>query len=256
MTRPPRRGLPAGALVVALAGTLAVGLAGCRRADRPARGAEVAVASAGAGAATAAGAPVGVLRTTLTRHGDSIRAVATWDGPVAGVTVRLATAGGAVRDLPVAAAPAGGTATGASATTFLPVPAPGGAAEGTTCLLRSADTLACTPWQFVRPSAAAHPDVGAGRRLVIVVRPDGMQVDPDLGGRCTAWRAAHPTEPVWLAVNEAAVPACTGPNGRPTIAQFCAFALLPDGRKVKTAGSSNSPYCEEEFQRWLGERAS
>lgn len=241
-------GLPR-ALLAALAGAGAL-TAACRRPPGPAHASrgdrEVAVAAGGTVAGTGAGrAEVRALRTTLTRHGDSLRAVVTWKGAASGVVLRLATTGDGTREV----RPAGD----ASATTSLPVPRPGATAQGTACLVRiaSTDTLACTPWQFVRPSAAA-----AGRGIAIVVRPDGIQVDPDVDGRCAAWRAAHPDAPAWLAVNEAAVPACTGPNGRPTIAQFCAFALLPDGRKAKTAGSSNNPYCEEEFEHWLAERAS
>jgi hypothetical protein len=47
-----------------------------------------------------------------------------------------------------------------------------------------------------------------------------------------------------------------GPNGRPTVAQFCAFALLTDGRRVKTASSTNNVYCERLYQDWIRERTT
>ena len=47
-----------------------------------------------------------------------------------------------------------------------------------------------------------------------------------------------------------------GPNGKPTVAQFCAFAVLEDGDRVKTENSTNSPYCETLFQAWVRERIS
>jgi hypothetical protein len=57
-------------------------------------------------------------------------------------------------------------------------------------------------------------------------------------------------------VNHSAVPECTGPNGKPTVAQFCAFAVLQDGERVKTESSTNSPYCDELYQAWVRERIS
>ncbi|HEX7335797.1 MAG TPA: hypothetical protein VF252_01210, partial [Gemmatimonadales bacterium] len=79
---------------------------------------------------------------------------------------------------------------------------------------------------------------------------------PDVTGACARWQQAHPTESVWLEVNRTAVPDCTGPNRKPTVAQFCAFAVLPDGRRAKTANSANNPYCEELFEEWIRERFS
>jgi hypothetical protein len=52
------------------------------------------------------------------------------------------------------------------------------------------------------------------------------------------------------------VPECTGPNARPTVAQFCAFAVLPDRRRVKTTNSANNSYCDELFEEWIRERYS
>ena len=56
-------------------------------------------------------------------------------------------------------------------------------------------------------------------------------------------------------VNREAIPG-TGPNGKPTVAQFCAFAVLGDGRRVKTENSTNDPYCERLFQIWSRERVT
>jgi hypothetical protein len=40
------------------------------------------------------------------------------------------------------------------------------------------------------------------------------------------------------------------------VAQFCAFMVLSDGRKVKAANSANSVYCDELFEEWTRERYS
>ncbi|MGH7497409.1 MAG: hypothetical protein ACREL3_00985 [Gemmatimonadales bacterium] len=132
----------------------------------------------------------------------------------------------------------------------------------------------CTPWQFVRPSADAAPPkgqrvdssskktrraattTGSAQVLRIVVRPSGRQVDPDVGGKCAAWQRDNPGRPIWLAVNQSAVAPCMGPNGKPTAAQFCAFAVLEDGSRVKTRNSTNNPYCDELYQAWVRERLS
>ena len=57
-------------------------------------------------------------------------------------------------------------------------------------------------------------------------------------------------------MNQQAVRECTGPNGKPTVAQFCAFAVLSDGRRVLTASSQNVEYCDELFRRWSAERTA
>lgn len=135
----------------------------------------------------------------------------------------------------------------------------------------------CTPWQFVVPSAEQMPEAavdtarrrrragpdsvaaatgGAGQALRIVVQPSGIQVDPDPDGRCAAWQRENPTRSVWVEVNQKAVADCTGPNGKPTVAQFCAFAVLTDGRRVKTRNSSDDPYCDRLFREWSAERIS
>jgi hypothetical protein len=113
---------------------------------------------------------------------------------------------------------------------------------------------ACTPWQFVRPMATDEAAGATAQR--IVVQPAGLQVDPDVTGACARWQQAHPSESVWIEVNQTAVPDCTGPNRKPTVAQFCAFAVLPDGRRAKTANSANNPYCQVLFEEWIRERFS
>ena len=158
------------------------------------------------------------------------------------------------------------------------VPPTGQATAGTSCVstlyLGRLSHERCTPWQFVRPSASqASPDSTAldttGRKsgrpkrqaevarvARIVIHPEGQQVDPDVGGHCAAWQRKHPQESVWIEVNRTAVPDCTGPNGKPTVAQFCAFAVLDDGRRVKTANSAKSPYCDQLFQDWIRQRVT
>jgi hypothetical protein len=137
-------------------------------------------------------------------------------------------------------------------TVYLARPARGETLDGISCVAPEHGGVrveeSCTPWQYVRPSAATAASVNR-----IVIRPGGLQVDPDIGGRCAQWQRSHPGASVWLRVNETAVPECTGPNRKPAVAQFCAFAVLPDGKRVKTATSSNSPYCEELFVEWRRE---
>lgn len=157
----------------------------------------------------------------------------------------------------------------------LAVAAGPGAITGYSCVAAVRDDRlgreACTPWQYVRPSADASnapiaPDTSAsGRKPAraaavsvsrIIIAPQGQQVDPDVGGKCAAWQRQHPNVPVWIDVNVRAVPECMGPNGKPTVAQFCAFAELTDGRRVKTTNSADSPYCERLYQSWIRERVT
>lgn len=139
-----------------------------------------------------------------------------------------------------------------------PSPAVGQTVSGLSCVAAEhpgkTPEEACTPWQYVRPAAAEE---AAGTVLAqIIIQPTGLQVDPDIDGTCARWQQDHPSEPVWIVVNHTAVPECTGPNRKPTVAQFCAFAVLPDGRRVKVANSANNPYCEELFVEWIRERFS
>ena len=143
-------------------------------------------------------------------------------------------------------------------TLHLPAPAVGQTVSGLSCA--AADhppemtEESCTPWQYVRPAATEQ---AAGPTLItLVIQPTGLQVDPDVEGACARWQQTHSVDSVWIEVNRTAVPECTGPNRKPTVAQFCAFAVLPDGRKVKTANSVNNPYCEELFVEWIRERFS
>lgn len=154
-------------------------------------------------------------------------------------------------------------------TAIVPAPAPGQTASGYSCVAAvrhgRLGREKCTPWQFVRPSGEAADSGGktvAGAHAApsrvkrIVVEPEGVQVDPDMEGRCAQWQREHPGTSVWLETNRTAVPECTGPNGKPTVAQFCAFALLADGRKVATKASEGVPYCQRLFAEWGRERIS
>jgi hypothetical protein len=163
-----------------------------------------------------------------------------------------------------------------SDTLRLSSPEPGQTASGYSCVSgihRGRITReSCTPWQFVLPSAQQtpptqqdstqpgdrrRPAASAGAKVLrIVVQPAGLQVDPDTDGRCAAWQRTHPSRSVWVEVNEKAVADCTGPNGKPTVAQFCAFAIMEDGRRVKTTNSTDNPYCDRLFKDWSAERVS
>jgi len=144
-----------------------------------------------------------------------------------------------------------------SDTAYLPAPPAGQTAQGLSCVAARHGELppqvVCTPWQYVRPTASA---VVAALPRQIVVQPSGLQVDPDIGGRCAEWQRTHPPDSVWIEVNRKAVPECTGPNQKPIVAQFCAFAVLPDGRRIKTANSINNRYCDVLFTEWIRERLS
>ena len=156
-------------------------------------------------------------------------------------------------------------------------PEPGQTASGYSCVsgIHRGRIMeeSCTPWQFVLPSAEQAPlpsrdtvpgarepkrsaTAGAEKILRIVVQPAGLQVDPDTGGRCAAWQRENPSRSVWVEVNEKAVADCMGPNGKPTVAQFCAFAIMADGRRIKTSNSTDNPYCERLFKDWSAERVS
>jgi hypothetical protein len=142
-------------------------------------------------------------------------------------------------------------------TAYLPTPAAGQTVQGHSCVAarhwEQPLQEVCTPWQYVRPAAALAAAVPPRQ---IVVQPRGLQVDPDVGGRCAEWQRTHSPDSVWIEVNRKAVPECTGPNQKPIVAQFCAFAVLPDGRRMKTANSMNNRYCEELFAEWIRERYS
>ncbi|HYF39940.1 MAG TPA: hypothetical protein VD930_09645 [Gemmatimonadales bacterium] len=145
-------------------------------------------------------------------------------------------------------------------TLYIPAPAPGQTLTGVSCATADHSEVpseeSCTPWQYIRPAATAVAATDPAAINQIVIKPSGIQVDPDIDGKCLQWQRAHPDRSVWIAVNRTAVPDCTGPNRKPTVAQFCAFAVLPDGRRVKTLNSSNNSYCEELFVEWSRESYS
>ena len=218
------------------------------------------------------------VRSDVTRSGDSLDIVVSWHlaesvGAPEPDSVRLEV-GLENSDPRVVILPARRM----SDTLRIAAPVPGSAAIGHSCVSAvlggRLSGEGCTPWQFVRPAADTQPSKSQPRDttnktaasksgtaraasvLRLVVRPSGQQVDPDVGGKCAAWRRDNPGKSVWLEVNHSAVPECTGPNGKPTVAQFCAFAVLQDGERVKTENSSNNPYCEELYQAWVRERIS
>lgn len=197
------------------------------------------------------------VRATVEPADSGIRVVTRWytDGAVDAVRVAVKPDSGE-------ASMSTRLAAEAADTVILPVPVAGGMIAGSSCAVPLRDGEAgaelCTPWQFVRPSASAQAPAGEGDAVaaVIVVQPAGLQVDPDVDGRCAQWQATNPGRSPWVDVNRRAVPACTGPNGKPTVAQFCAFAVLPDGEKVITDNSRGNDYCERLFAEWSLERMS
>jgi hypothetical protein len=193
------------------------------------------------------------VRSAIAEVADSLQVVVSWD-------LTLSDPTGRPDSIRVTVAPAqpqpAVVATQASSqladTLYLPVPARGQTLSGVSCAAAEHPGVApeetCTPWQYVRPNATPGNSLDQ-----IVIKPGGLQVDPDVGGRCAGWQRTHPNQSVWVAVNRVAVPECTGPNHKPTVAQFCAFAVLPGGKRVKTANSSNNNYCEELFVEWSRE---
>jgi hypothetical protein len=223
-------------------------------------------------------APATGVRSDVSLNGDSIDVAVTWlmeipPGLGKPDSVRLEAGLGDGRDSRIRVTPSDNQ----TDTLRLPAPVPGETATGYSCVAAIYGSRLsrenCTPWQFVRPAtplptAPAAPDTtakrpkaaarSAGQPVVsrIVVQPSGQQVDPDIGGRCAEWQRRNPGRRIWIEVNREAVPECTGPNGKPTVAQFCAFAVLEDGRRVKTKNSTNVPYCEQLFRTWVQERVT
>jgi hypothetical protein len=199
------------------------------------------------------------VRSTITPAAESLQVVVAWD-------LTLSTPEGQPDSVRVTVIPSPGrdsvvsmqVATLFADTTFLPGPAAGQTLTGSSCVTaRHMDkpaTESCTPWQYVRPAVSAQASVAAIQR--VVVEPSGLQVDPDIGGRCAEWQRIHPDQSVWITVNRTAVRDCTGVNGKPTVAQFCAFVVLADGRRMKSANSTNNSYCDELFEEWTRERYS
>ena len=211
------------------------------------------------------------VRSNVVQEGESLRVVVDWRlvmprGPELAESTRVEVGvnDGAVSQ--VATVPANEY----SDTLRVPAPQPGQTASGYSCvapMTRGRLTPeSCTPWQFVRPAAgqtradsapARTPRAASAAKVSrIVVQPEGIQVDPDLDARCATWQLRNPGRSVWVTVNRQAIRECTGPNGKPTVAQFCAFAVLADGRRVKTVSSEKVKYCDELFRRWSEERTA
>jgi hypothetical protein len=197
--------------------------------------------------------------STISLAADSLQVVVSWDltlstpeGQPDSIRIKVVAAPG--NDSIMAMRPA----TVFADTAYLPAPVPGQTLTGSSCVeaLHPIEPLIemCTPWQYVRPTGTAQAGLAVPGR--IVVQPTGLQVDPDIGGRCAQWQRTHPGESVWITVNRAAIRECTGVNGKPTVAQFCAFMVLSDGRRFKTANSANNSYCDELFTEWTRERYS
>jgi hypothetical protein len=199
------------------------------------------------------------VRSSILPANDSLQLVVSWD-------LTLAMPQGQPDSIRVKVVPALGNdsliemrpATVFADTAFLRAPARGQTLTGSSCVAAQHPdqplTEICTPWQYVRPTTIAEVSVAAPQ--TIVIQPSGLQVDHDAGGKCAAWQRAHPGQSVWIAVNRVAIRECTGVNGKPTVTQFCAFAVLPGGRKVKTANSANNRYCDELFVEWAREKYS
>jgi hypothetical protein len=202
------------------------------------------------------------VRSSIAEVAESLQVVVSWDLTLAEPTgrpdsIRVKVRAEPARDSLISMQSSGQLAD----TVYLAAPGRGETLRGISCA--AAEHMgqpleeSCTPWQYIRPNVVAQtsPDQPAAPNQ-IVIKPSGLQVDPDVDGRCAAWQAKHPTASVWISVNRTAVPACTGPNRKPTVAQFCAFIVLPDGRRLKAANSANSRYCEELFVEWTRERYS
>lgn len=194
------------------------------------------------------------VRSAISEQADSLQVVVSWDLTLSEPEGRPDTI--RIRVVPERQEPGLRSVQAAvqlADTVYLPAPARGQPLSGISCASAEhpggAVVESCTPWQYVRP--AAEPSAGGVSQVVI--RPRGLQVDPDIGGRCATWQRTHPDQSVWIAVNRTAIPECTGPNRKPTVAQFCAFLVLPGGRRVKSANSINDSYCEELFVEWSRE---
>jgi hypothetical protein len=211
------------------------------------------------------------VRSNVVQEGESLRVAVDWRlvmprGPEMAESTRVEVGvnDGAVSQ--VATVPANEY----SDTLRVPAPQPGQTTSGYSCvapMTRGRLTPeSCTPWQFVRPTAgetradsapARTPRAASAAKVSrIVVQPEGMQVDPDVDARCATWQQRNPGRSVWVTVNRQAIQECTGPNGKPTVAQFCAFAVLADGRRVKTLSAEKVKYCDELFRKWSEERTA
>jgi hypothetical protein len=116
-------------------------------------------------------------------------------------------------------------------------------------LLALAALIAAATAGAVAGPATQHPTV-----VKLVVRPASLRLDQDVDRRCALWQRRNPGKSVWIWINQRAIPECTGRNGRPVVAQFCTFAVLSDGRRIKTTRSATGWYCDMHYKRWLKER--
>jgi hypothetical protein len=212
------------------------------------------------------------VRSEVSQQGDSLDVVVAWTltkAPAQGMadSVRVEVGVGEGSQARVTSH----SANQLSDTLRVAAPQPGETSQGYSCvatIIRGRlNHDSCTPWQFVRPNAAADSTsvtrgkkekspVSRVRVARVEIQPAGLQVDPDVDGRCAEWQRRNPDRSVWLEVNRRAVPECTGPNNKPTVAQFCAFAVFTDGHRGMTRNSSKVPYCDRLFQEWIQERIS
>jgi hypothetical protein len=212
------------------------------------------------------------VRSDVTQRGDSLDVVVAWtltktppQGVADSVRVEVGVGEG------IQARVTSHSANQLSDTLSVAAPQPGETFQGYSCVATiirgrlNHDT--CTPWQFVRPNAVPDTSrVTKGKKekappprakiARVEIQPAGLQVDPDVGGRCADWQRRNPDQSVWVEVNRQAVAECTGPNNKPTVAQFCAFAVLTDGKRIQTRNSSKIPYCDRLFEEWVRERIS
>jgi hypothetical protein len=199
------------------------------------------------------------VRSLIIPIADSLRVVVTWDltlsapeGRPDSIHVKVLANGG--KDSVVHSQRASVFAD----TVFLAAPPAGRTVTGSSCVAAhhavAPLTETCTPWQFVRSDST--PSADAAIADTVVIQPSGLQIDPDAGGKCAQWQKAHPGESVWVTVNRVAIRECTGPNGKPTVAQFCAFVVLPGGQRAKAGQRAGNRYCEELFVEWSRGRYS
>jgi hypothetical protein len=145
-------------------------------------------------------------------------------------------------------------------TVYLAAPPPGQTLTGSSCVAAKHPSVplteSCTPWQYVQSQPGAAAAAAGAQPETVMILPSGLQVDPDTGGRCARWQRSHPGESVWISVNRVAVRDCTGPNGKPTVAQFCAVVIPQGSRQAALAETGRNRYCEELLVEWSRDRVS